>query len=204
MKEMKTMIYKPTRQDSEEVIRMLADRYPKCFFEDPKLRRPLSNDILTDLQQKETVPVAKELLVAARDWYQSHLAYLYSLQAGAKRIDLNGKEVGTVTEQEETAAQNQIKAIHQNQKQRTATETLNALHAAGRIPDDQVRKLDAPMTKTAKAIAPELTKLFEAVMAASTTLTGSSDPGLRAAMAAAALNVVRQEAQRVIDSLNGE
>jgi sRNA-binding protein len=82
MKEMKTMIYKPTRQDSEEVIRMLADRYPKCFFEDPKLRRPLSNDILTDLQQKEAVPVAKELLVAARDWYQSHLAYLYSLQAG--------------------------------------------------------------------------------------------------------------------------
>jgi hypothetical protein len=78
------------------------------------------------------------------------------------------------------------------------------LHAAGRIPDDQVRKLDAPMTKTAKTIAPELTRLHEAVMAASTTLTGSGDPGLRSAMAAAALNVVRQEAQRVIDSLNGE
>jgi sRNA-binding protein len=196
---------KPTRQENEDVIRMLADRYPKCFFNEPKLRRPLKLDIIADLQKDEAI-LEYELIAAGVEWYQSNFGYLHSLQTGAKRLDLNGREVSTVTEQEYIAALANIKLAHQKRNANAAA-TVQALHAAGRIPDDQVRKLDAPpMTKTtAKAtIAPELTKLYEAVIAASTTLSGSGDPGLRAAMAAAALNVVRQEAQRVIESLNGE
>lgn len=194
------MAYKPTRQDSEEVIQMLVDRYPKCFFEDPKLRLPLKRTIVADLYN-DGVPRARELIAGGVEWYQSHFGYLYNLQAGAKRIDLNGNEVDTVTEQEYLAAQAKIKAGHQGQKP-SATSTVNALHAAGRITDDQVKKLDAPpLPKASKLIAPELVRLYEAVLAASTTLTGSSDPRLRAAMAAAALGVVCKEAQRVIDAL---
>jgi sRNA-binding protein len=202
MKREKNMVYKSSRrQENEEVIRMLADRYPKCFFEEPKLRRPLKLDIISDLQ-KEKAFLDNELIASGVEWYQSHLAYLHSLAAGAKRLDLNGREVSTVTEPEYIAAQAKIKLAHQKLNANAAG-TLQALHAAGRIPDDQVRKLDAPMSKTAKTtIAPELTRLHEAVMAASTTLATQDDPGLRAAMAAAALKVVCQEAQCVIDKLN--
>lgn len=29
--------YRPTRDDSENVIKMLCENYPKCFFENPDL-----------------------------------------------------------------------------------------------------------------------------------------------------------------------
>src|SRR5215510_5611624 len=45
------MGYRPSREESEEVIRQLAATYPKCFFEDPKLRQPLKKTIITDLQK---------------------------------------------------------------------------------------------------------------------------------------------------------
>lgn|SRR5262249_29552529 len=111
------MTYKPTREESEEAIRTLIDKYPKTFFEDPKLRRPLKRNIISDLQ-KDGVPLAHELITAALDWYQGHFGYLYSLRAGAKRLDLNGNEVATVTEQEHLAAQVKIKAGHEHQQQK--------------------------------------------------------------------------------------
>jgi sRNA-binding protein len=196
------MAYKPPRQESENAIRSLADRYPKCFFEDPKLRRPLKHDIIKDLQA-DGAPLALVLLTAAIEWYQSHFAYLYSLQPGAKRIDLDGNEVGTVTELEWMVAERKIKAGRQK---KSAIGTISTLYAAGRISDDQVQKLDAPMKpKTAETpIAPQLARLYEAIMAASRELTASSDSDLRFAMATAALGVVCKEAQRVIDSLIAE
>jgi sRNA-binding protein len=192
------MIYKPTRQETEDVIRILADSYPKCFFEDQKLRRPLKHNILADLHA-DGIPLAREPVEAAVGWYQGSFGYLYSLQAGAKRIDLNKAEVSTVTEREYMVAQVAIKAAHQK---RNATETAATLHAAGRLSDDDLKKLDAPMIpKATKAIAPDLTKLYDAVMAANTTLSGPGDHDLRTAMAAAALGFVCREAQRLIDSL---
>jgi sRNA-binding protein len=198
------MIYKPTRQETEDVIRMLADSYPKCFFEEQKLRRPLKHNILADLHA-DGIPLAREPVEAAVGWYQGSFGYLYSLQAGAKRIDLNGAEVSTVTEREYMVALAEIKAIKATQHQRrSATETVATLHAAARLSDDDVKKLDAPMIpKATKAvIAPELTKLYEAVMAANATLSGPGDENLRSAMAAAALGFVCKEAQRVMGSLN--
>ena len=194
------MTYKFSRQQIEEAIRKLADTYPKCFFEDPKLRRPLKHNILADLQ-KDGVPLAQDLTTTAVEFYQSNFSYQYSLHAGNKRIDLNGVEVGTVTEQEHMTARAVIKAARQK---RNATETVAALHAAGQLSDDAVKKLDAPMIpKATKAVvAPEVTKLYEAVMAANATLNGPGDENLRSAMAAAALGFVCKEAQRVMGSLN--
>jgi sRNA-binding protein len=193
------MNYKFTRKVIEEAIRKLADTYPKCFFEEPKLRRPLKHTILADLQ-KDGVPLAQELTATAVEFYQSNFSYQYSLYAGNKRIDLNGVEVGTVTEQEHMTARATIKTA---QQKRNATATLAALHAAGQLSDDAVRKLDVPMIpKATKAVTPELAKLYEAVMAADVTLSGPGDDDLRSAMAATALGFVCKEAQRLIDSLN--
>src|SRR5215208_5780384 len=98
------------REDSEHIIRLLAERYTRCFFEIPQQRRPLKKTIVNDLEH-DGFPVSHDLLIAAVDWYRSHLGYLHVLQAGVKRIDLHGNEAGTVTEAEQRHAQNKIEAI---------------------------------------------------------------------------------------------
>jgi sRNA-binding protein len=202
------MTYRPTREESEHVIEKLATEYPKCFYTDPQLRQPLKKTIVADLQ-KDGFPAAQELLMAAIDWYQSHFAYQYKLEAGVWRIDLQGKQVNTVTETEQRNAKKKIEEGKQRMQARdvgNSTKTLGSLYDAGRIPDDQLKKLDAPpMTASRKepnasTPAHELTRLYEALNAANTVLTGKSDSALRSAMASAALGVVVKEAQRVIES----
>jgi sRNA-binding protein len=159
--------------------------------------------------QKDGVPVARELLVQAVDWYRSHFGYLHALQAGAKCIDLSGKETGTVTEQEQYAAQIKIQEGKQKlgERHRNAVETIRSLHAQGRISSDDAKKLDAPpppqerpmKVKEAKT-APVLERVYEALAAADALLVKDCD-ALRSAMAAAALLVVVEEARRVVDSL---
>jgi sRNA-binding protein len=198
--------YRYNREESEAVIRMLAEKYPKSFFVDPRLRRPLKQNILVDLE-RDGFPVAHDLITAAVDWYKSHFGYLYALQAGAKRVDLEGKEVGTVTESEQAGAQKEIqerKKLLNERNGLNAAKTLVALHAARRIPDDQLRKLEAPsMTPKAKAppTLPDLIRLHEAVAAADAAWTGPGDANLRAALTSAALGIVIKEAQSVINSL---
>jgi sRNA-binding protein len=198
--------YRYSREESEAVIRLLAEKYPKCFFENPRIRRPLKPNILVDLE-RDGFPAAHDQITAALDWYRSHFGYLYALQAGAKRIDLDGKEVDTVTEVEQNAAQKKIQEgqkLVSERNEHNAAKTLMALHAAGRIPDDQLRKLEAPsMTAKAKAppTPPELMRLHEAVAAADAAWTGPGDAILRAALTSAALGIVIKEAQSVINSL---
>ena len=165
------------------------------------MRLPLKNDIMADLQ-KDGFPVAFEMLGAALDWYRSHFSYQHNLVAGTKRIDLNGREAGTVTEKEQRDAQKKIRDDQQKLDRNNATKTLAALHASNRIPDDQLKKLDAPPMKTKAAApitAPELERLHQAFVAASNVLTTTDDPVLRSALATAALEVVIKEAHRVIN-----
>jgi ProQ/FINO family len=169
---------RPSREESEAVVRMLVEKYPSAFFEDPRLRRPLKNDILRDLQE-DGFPVARELMVAGVDWYMSHFGYQLALQAGARRLDLDGKEVSTVTEQE-------------------------CLNARKKVRDDRQRLNDWNNGTLAPRVLPELTRLHEAFVAANRTLSGTSDAGLRLAMTSAALGVVVKEAQRLIDTTMGD
>jgi sRNA-binding protein len=202
------MNYLPTREESEHTIRLLVDRYPKCFFADPQQRRPLTRNILADLQ-KDGVPVARELLVPAVDWYCSHFGYLHAVQAGAKRVDLSGRDAGSVTAQEQYAAQIKIQEGKQKlgEKQRNAVETIRLLHAQGRISSDAIKKLDAPPAPQERPMkvkeartAPVLERVYEALAAADALLVKDCD-ALRSAMAAAALLVVGEEARRVVDNL---
>ena len=136
------MSYRPNREENEETIRMLVDRYPKCFFADPRLRRPLKKNITADLQQ-DGLPATYELIAGAVEWYQSHFGYQYSLETGARRINLNGKEVGTVTEQEHLAAEKKVKEGKAFLAERKNA-TLQTLYATDQIRDDHLKKLDAP------------------------------------------------------------
>jgi sRNA-binding protein len=203
------MSYRPDREECEEAIRMLAERYPKCFFEEPRQRLPLKKNILADLQN-DGFPAAYELLSAAVDWYMSHFSYRYALEAGAKRVDLNGREVGTVTELEHATAQKKIKEGKANlmeKGKRNATQTLQTLHATGRIFDDHLKKLDAP-TIAKVATSPEpgngtdrLTSLRAMWSNIDTVLSKTEDTGLRSALTAAALKVFVIEAGKLIEVL---
>jgi len=84
--------------------------------------------------------------MAALDWYKSHFAYHYQLQAGAERIDLSGNAAGKVTEQEALKA-----AAYIEQRKRllygnpNPIQTMASLHRARKVSDDALRKIPAPV-----------------------------------------------------------
>ena len=90
------------REQLEELIQHLATTYPKAFFVQPYLKRPLKKNILLDLERDRILDDDRR--EAALNFYTRDWNYEHTLQAGAKRIDLNGKEVGIVTELEEREA----------------------------------------------------------------------------------------------------
>ena len=101
--------YRTTRDDNENVVRMLCDNYPKCFFENPRHRRPLKKDIAMDVLKDGSLDVAPEMIHAAVDWYKSHVGYhIVSSTPRTKRIGLDGKDAGTITEPEAIAAQQEV------------------------------------------------------------------------------------------------
>ena len=65
-----------------------------------------------------------------------------------------------------------------------------------------LKKIDAPIvSKTKPPVRPELTPLYEAVLAANTAMsTPLSNSNMRVAITAAVIGVVIKEAQRVIDN----
>jgi sRNA-binding protein len=195
------MAYKFDRQELEDSIQKLADTYPKCFFVTPPLRRPLKKNIVADLQ-KDGIAIPAELIDATVNWYQSHISYQYNLQTGAKCLDLDGKEVGTVTELEQRAARMKILEIKERRAERAPLNpirTMSNLVTAGRISEGQLKKIDAPMSRP--TIQPELTPLYEAILAANCAMSapmGNSD--VRAAVTAAVIGVVIAEAQRILNN----
>jgi sRNA-binding protein len=194
------MAYKFDRQELEDCLLMLAERYPRCFFVNPRLRQPVKRNIEADLQKDGFA--SPELISASVDWYKSHISYQYSLEIGAKRLDLDGKEVGTVTELEQRAARMKILEINEKRAERATLNpirTVSNLVTARRISEGQLKKIDAPMSRP--TIQPELAPLYEAILAANSAMSapmGKSD--VRAAVTAAVIGVVIAEAQRILNN----
>jgi sRNA-binding protein len=191
------MAYKFDRQELGDCLLMLAERYPRCFFVYPRLRQPLKKNIEADLQKDGFA--SPELISASVDWYKSHISYQYNLETGAKRLDLEGKETGTVTESEYHAAQKKILEIKAKMGSLNPIRTMSNLVTARRISEGQLKKIDAPMSRP--TIQPELAPLYEAIHAANSAMSapmGNSD--VRAAVTAAVIGVVIAEAQRILNN----
>jgi sRNA-binding protein len=84
------------REQVIHVVKLLAERYPKCFFEYPHLRRPMKKNIIDDILN-DGFPVDRGTLETALMWYKSNSDYKRQLVNGTTRIDLNGDEAGIVT-----------------------------------------------------------------------------------------------------------
>jgi sRNA-binding protein len=174
------------KDELENGVMHLAKKYPAAFFPDVWGRRPLSLNILDDLQSEGE----GDLLMASASFYIRNWNYQGALQAGAERIDLNGKKAGVVTKQEQIAAQKQI------QEER-------AEHS--RKQEEQFRNM--PSMQPPKAAVPRLSNQR---LSRLRTLLGSAeevktdDKPLEAAMTAAALKLLVREAQKVIGELESE
>jgi sRNA-binding protein len=181
-----------TRYDSDEVITQLQKEYPATFFETPQMRRPLKANIFDDLVA-DGFPCERGLLKASLDWYMSHYGYQYALRTGSKRIDLDGKETGTVTTADEAGAKAEIQRI-------TAMRKISHHKPANGRQDDPMTPPTAPR-KLAAAIdrAPELVPLYEALDAANAIArNGTQCPALQTAMRSAAIGFLIEEAKRVM------
>jgi sRNA-binding protein len=195
-----------SRTETEDTIRMLAERFPKCFFEDPKMRLPLSKDILADLQHEGlTSPSFR----SAVEWYQGNFGYQYTLRAGSKRVNLDGREVGTVTEQEQRDAEKYVterKRIQRENNLNLPIATMTSLHKAGKITDDVLRKVTLPhavlRTTPMDVDKPNpLTRLMALVEGVARALTDTADPALRTAFGIAGLKAIAAEVQAQIEKM---
>ena len=113
------MSYRLNRDVRDLIVAKLAANYPACFFAEPRSRRPLKKDILADLHAAG-FPFTREETAEAVDWYKSHFSYRYAVQAGAKRVDLDGGEAGTVTLAEQRSAESYIAKRKQEMQAREA------------------------------------------------------------------------------------
>jgi sRNA-binding protein len=188
-------IYQPSRTESENVILMLCKHYPACFFEKNEQRRPLKQNIVTDIIRDADFEAAPELITAAVEWYEGHISYAYATIAGAKRIDLDGNGVGTITIEEALVARQRVNEF--NAKRRAVqgpARILEEMRASGQISDCAAKMPEAPpmaSNKTkAATTAPEFALLYETLMAANAAVVGIGDPAMRAVVAKTLLDVV--------------
>jgi ProP effector len=101
--------------DAIEVIRTLAERWPKTFYPESKKRKPLKVGIFQDL--KVTAPdIEPKMLRLALRVYTTSGAYLVACSKGHKRVDLNGNAVAEVSEKDKTRAREILEARKNKEK----------------------------------------------------------------------------------------
>jgi len=91
------------RDDIERGVEALSETYPKAFFVNGRLRRPLKLGIAKDIKADLAADPDSELKFYDIDqvlaWYTNHVGYQNACSvAGAVRVDLDGAKAGTVTE----------------------------------------------------------------------------------------------------------
>ena len=84
-------------QDIDDIVALLAERWPECFAVLENRRRPLKVGIHKDIQAALGTTVSSEQLSRALVCYCSVPEYQSRLKDKAARIDLDGRQAGVVT-----------------------------------------------------------------------------------------------------------
>lgn len=195
------------RTDRDEGIRYLAEKFPACFAEDPGRRRPLKHNIILDLEKERVLN--HEALVQILDWYMSHFVYRHGIIAGADRIDLNGRKVGTVTPTEQAEARAWITARkkemaeRQNGWARTTRIMNGSAGNGGGKPAGAVSTAPTATVPSAPTTHPMLADLQTTLVLASSFLTDEQYTPMRPALLTAALKQIVCKAENLLQSTNG-
>jgi sRNA-binding protein len=199
------------REQLEGLVELLAGEFPKAFFLQPSLKQPLKKNVILDLAKANVLDDA--MRAAALSFSQGDLAYERCLQAGAARIDLHGREVGTVTESEQREAQARVRAqkaaLHNGHTLPDPVAVTRALHDAGEISNDMLSKITAPprsrppmkQSRIPKPVNHELTRL-RSLWSNLENVSRTRDTTLRSALTTASLKVLIDEAAKVITALD--
>jgi sRNA-binding protein len=144
------------RDDIERGVEALAETYPKTFFTNGRLRRPLKVGIAKDIKADLAADPDSELKFYDIDqvlaWYTSHVGYHHACSfTGAMRVDLDGARAGTVTESEAREAKERATEIFariESKKRPTtwAAPTNSGAQAALATPALKVLKVDSTLT----------------------------------------------------------
>jgi sRNA-binding protein len=209
--------YKYSREEIGEGITFLAQKYPKCFFENPKQRLPVTKTIDEDLRADG----ASELLIDSADFYRTHYGYYKCLQAGAKRVDLDGNYAGTVTELESIVAERNAKEAEAKMNEWNERKRLippveygqpqPALSLNRQLSDfpQFIQKINQPqrpamsnkpMITPAPVIHPTLTRVQDTVLATNAAISAVQNPAMLTTIIVAMMRVIIEEAQAVIDN----
>jgi len=187
-------------QDHNEVIRVLEEHWPRCFFDDPRQRRPIKKNILVDIEAQKPKELEPYDIAAAIDWYCGHYAYWKVLaMPGNQRIDLDGKPVDRVTELEAKRAIDEINRINAEKQARGIPNP----HINGAAP---LRKLDMikPVPPTVPATDAELlASATKRLARVKECLADPDEDGLRAEMVIPLLKKAIDDAQTLLARMKG-
>jgi ProP effector len=98
------------REQINQAIELLCHKFPACFVQFERRRRPLKVGIVDDIQARLGDRIDRELLGRALRYYTRNTFYRMSQQPGAPRIDLDGNESGTVSEADAANAAKDVAA----------------------------------------------------------------------------------------------
>lgn len=204
------------RYDCEQMIDLLAIKYPACFFKIPQQRQPLKNDILDDLARDKTLK-DPGLIEATIGYYKNHLAYRHQVAQRNPRINLDGKVVAQVTDTESDAEFIEIQRIQRHRKiahdfsrevvvervERKAPIVISAPPKIVEQPEEEPE--DMPTAKS--SLPKELVPLFELIdkrLAKAKTVAAdmADDPELGAQMLVTVLRGLAESVNGAIESLN--
>jgi ProP effector len=136
------------------VISLLAEKWPSCFSIIESGRRPLKRGIREDVLAALGGAVSAGKVSAALRWYVSSPEYQRRLVHGAWRVDLNGKPVGIVSQEDEAHARAHLAAIEAKRAECVSASTP-ALNLAERM--KQTSQAEQPNVPPAARLPPKST-----------------------------------------------
>ena len=104
----------------QKVYEELFEKFPNTFFRDLAEIRPLKKGIYHEI--RGTLPVSSRILHGAIGLYTQRQPYLRALADGKDRIDLSGKSVEPVTEEERQHALALLKTKRRGQEKSNAVD----------------------------------------------------------------------------------
>lgn len=124
------------RAANQAALQMLFDTYPEVFNRDNV--RPLKIGIQEDLIADEKL--ARNRIKRALASYVRNPHYLRSLQAGVERVGLDGAAAGTVTAEEAAHAEEKLKQIREQRRERQKDERAKQKKAAADVKEQRINK----------------------------------------------------------------
>ncbi len=146
------------RISTKDIITYLAEKFPECFSVKGKVK-PLKIGIFQDLAEKlnDDETVSKTRLRQALRHYTSSWRYLKTVKVGVSRVDIDGKEVAEIDEEQanyasKTLKESQEKFGNKKDQDKTAKKPYKSKGTADNGSNQDKR--DSAKFKSVKSVKP--------------------------------------------------